>query len=76
MNEVNGKCRTDGLTVCQMMKRALGQSDVNAKTGIVQGLFPPHLVAIRCKGAKRGEYMNLIFRLCPWCGVRLPQGRM
>lgn len=69
----NGTC-SPGDT-CQMLKLALGTSDEKTKTGLVQNLMPPHHVAIRCKGARRGEYRNLILRLCPFCGADLPQGK-
>ncbi len=55
-------------------QRSLQRDEDGAdKTGLVSGVFPPHLIAIRFRKAPR-EYSNLILRLCPWCGAKLSQG--
>ncbi len=74
MSDSNGTCSADGSRSCQMMLKAITGAHDKDRTGLVQGLFPPHVVAVRIKGPTRGNYANLILRLCPWCGADLPQG--
>lgn len=61
-------------TRCAAMQMAIDGANPRDQTGVVVGILPPHLVAIRCKGERRGSYKSLILRLCPWCGEELPQG--
>lgn len=65
----NGAC-VPGVSSCPGMRVAIGQADERAKTGIVQGIFPPFVIGVRCKEG-RGAYRVYMFNVCPFCEVRL-----
>lgn len=69
-----GKCTIAPRGSCLAMKTAIGTAHEKDRTGLVEGVFPPHIIAIRCKGAQRGTYRNMILAVCPWCAEPLPQG--
>jgi hypothetical protein len=75
LNDENGRCSPDGNGSCALMRRAVGMTDPKATTGIVMSFFPPHAVAIRCRGEGKGRFVELFLRLCPWCGEELPKGK-
>lgn len=56
------------------MQTALDGANPKDQTGIVRGLFPPHVIGVRCRTKQRGRYQVFIMNTCPWCRGELPNG--